>query len=138
MGKKSKSKTSKKKAAKKAAKKKGKKLGIKDATKLVNKAEKEGFDIAEFASAAVGGIPFVGGIASNLIEQGTALAGAGVPSGRGGRRGVQLVDATLGNLGTISRRKALGILVNRGRRPPRRSAKTVAVLRAGESIQVVK
>lgn len=137
MGKKGKAKTKAKKVAKKAAAKKGKKLPIKKASKLAKAADKGGFDVAEFASAAVGGIPFVGGIASNLIDQGVGLAGGQGKGGRGGTRGVQLVDSTLGNLGTISRKKALSILVNRGRRPPRRRTKTIAILRAGESAQVV-
>lgn len=142
MGKKSKAKTKKKKDAKKAAAKMGKKLGIKDATKIVNSADRQGLDVAALASSVVSSIPIVGGLASGLIDQGPALlggnVGAGVPSGRGGVRGVTLVDSKLGNLGVISRKKALSILVNRGRRPPRRSSKTVAILKAGESIQVVK
>lgn len=138
MGKKSKSKTKSKKAVKKAAKAKGKSIGVVQASKIVKQADKAGIDPVELLSSAVSSIPFVGGIASNLIDQSSAIAQSQASGGRGGVRGVQLIDSKLGNIGTISRKKALSILVNRNRRPPRRSSKTVAVLRAGESIQVVK
>jgi len=134
MGKKSKSKTAKKKQVKKVAKAKGKNVGIKQASKIVAQSDKTGIDLTELASSAVAGIPFVGGLASNLIDQGASIAGAGVTSGRGGRRGVQLVDASLGNLGTISRKKALSILINRGKRPPRRSKPTFIQVPQGQSV----
>lgn len=143
MGKKSKSKTAQKRAAKKLLKKQGKRADIKSASKLAGDAKKQGLDLTQLASSAVGSIPFVGGLASNLIDQ--VAGGAeiipgidgGQPStGRGGTRGVMLVDSRLGNLGMISRRKALAVLMNRGKRPPVRRMKQVAVIRSGE--QVVK
>lgn len=137
MGKKGKAKTAKKKKAKQALKKKGKKSNLKNASKAVKKADSAGLDVTELIASGLDGIPFIGGIAGEALRQGAPLAGGGGVSGRGGTRGVQLVDATLGNLGTISRKKALSILVNRNRRPPRRRGKTVAILRAGESAQVV-
>lgn len=134
MGKKSKAKTKAKKKVKKIAKAKGKKIPLKKASKLVQQSEQQGLDLGALAESALGGIPFVGGLLQEGVSQvrGGALGG-GTP-GRGGSRGVQLVDATLGNLGTISRRKALGILINRGKRPPRRSKPTFIQVPQGQSV----
>lgn len=134
MGKKSKGKTKAKKNAKKALKKKGKKSDIKSATKAVKKADKSGIDVQELVASGLDGIPFIGGLAGEAFRQVAPQAGGGVSSGRGGARGVQLVDATLGNLGTISRRKALSILINKNKRPPRRSKPTFIQVPAGQSV----
>ena len=137
MGRKGKAKTAKKKQAKAIAKSKGKPISLAHASKISKQADQTGQDITDVVSSAVSGIPFIGGLASGLIDKGSEIAGRQGMGGRGGTRGVQLVDSTLGNLGTISRKKALSILVNRNRRPPRRRQKTVAILRAGETAQVV-
>lgn len=138
MGTKAKKKTAQKKAAKKILKAQGKKSDIKSSSKLASTASKSGIDLTQLASSAVSGIPFVGGLASNLIDQTQAIAdtGAGTlpQTGRGGVRGVQLVDSHLGNLGTISRKKALAVLMARGKRPPVRRNKQVAILRSGETV----
>lgn len=135
MGRKGKSKTAKKKAAKKALKKKGvKNPTLKQASNLAKQADKTGIDVESLVTAGVSGIPFVGGIASELIGQSGILAGGGVPSGRGGVRGVMLVDSRLGNLGTISRRKALTVLMNRGKKAPRPRKPTFIQVPQGQSV----
>jgi len=134
MGKKSKAKTKQKKNAKKALKKKGKKNDIRSVSKTVKKADKLGIDANELIASGLDSIPFVGG----LLGEGVRQSGLGAPAqgtgGRGGARGVQLVDATLGNLGTISRRKALSILINKNKRPPRRSKPTFIQVPQGQSV----
>ncbi|MGH6787951.1 MAG: hypothetical protein ACREBO_14075 [Novosphingobium sp.] len=135
MGKKSKGKTKAKKKAKAALKKKGiKNPSLKAASKLAQQSEKTGIDPTELLSSAVGGIPFVGGLASNLIDQTSAIAGAQGVSGRGGVRGVQLVDSKLGNLGTISRKKALQVLMTRGKKAPRPRKPTFIQVPQGQSV----
>jgi len=141
MGKKGKAKTKAKKKAKQALKKKGvKKPTLKQASKLAKQSEKSGIDVDSLASSALSGIPFVGPLLGDVIEQTGAvsgLAGGQGVSGRGGVRGVQLVDSKLGNLGTISRKKALQVLMNRGKRPPRKSKPVFVQLPQGTTLQKV-
>lgn len=145
MGKKGRSKTAKKKAVKKAAAKKGKKVGIKTATKIAKQADKQGIDVASLADSVFASVPFVGPLVSEVAGQAgitegiAALAGqpsaGGAPSGRGGRRGVMMVDASTGlNLGSISRKKALGVLT---RRKQFRRSKKVVLVPAGQEVRVI-
>lgn len=136
MGKKSKQKSRAKKNAKKALKRKNKRHDIKSATRAVQKADKIGIDVQELVASGLDSVPLIGGLAGELVRQAPSGAMEQVSSGKGGVRGVQLVDATLGNLGTISRRKALSILINKNKRPPRKMRPTFIQVPAGQ--QVVK
>lgn len=134
MGKKSKAKTAKKKKVKKALKKKGKKASLKEVSKIVKDADKQGIDPVELISSGVSSIPFVGGIASSLIDQTIGAGTGGGGTGKGGVRGVMLVDSKLGNLGTISRKKALSVLMNRGKKIPRARKPTFINVPQGQQV----
>jgi len=142
MGKKSKRKTRRKRQAKNAAKKRGKKISLKTASKIVQESDRTGVDVPAIVDSVVSGIPIVGPLASELLTQTGALGGIqdlvsggmGGTSGRGGTRGVSLVDSKLGNLGVISRKKALQVLMSRGKRPPRRQKPTFIQVPSGQSV----
>lgn len=141
MGKKSKSKTKQKKAAKAALKKAGvKNPTLKQSSALVKKSEKSGLDVGSLIKSGVSGIPFVGSLAEEALSQSGVLdqfgtqTGGQVSGGRGGARGVMMIDAKTGlNLGVISRRRALRML---SRTKVASKSRRVAILRSGE--QVVK
>jgi len=134
MGRKGKSKAKKLKKVKNAMKKKNKKAKLQDINSAVNRAEKTGIDVGSLAESALSGIPFVGPLLGDVVGQAVSGAGAGGISGRGGVRGVQLVDSRLGNLGTISRKKALSVLMNRGKKAPRRAKPTFISVPTGQSV----
>jgi hypothetical protein len=82
-----------------------------------------GFNPLELVKSGAQGVPFVGPLLSEGISQ---LAGGSMqmpPGGKGGRRGVQLIDASTGLvLGTIARHRALSLLA---RKPRHGSTRTV-------------
>lgn len=142
MGKKSKAKTKQKKIAKMAGTVKGKKIPLAMATKIVKQAEKRGLDVKALATSVLAGVPIVGPlvaeVAEQLIPEPDVLSPlAGMPiRARGGAKGVMMIDASTGlNLGTISRKKALGVLVRRQKF--RRPSKKVVFLPVGQEVRVI-
>lgn len=142
MGKKGRAKTKAKKAAKAGAKRAGKKIGIKTASKIAKTAEKKGLDVKSLATSLLSGVPIVGPLVADVAEQLIPEAVLGAEpmaptvGRRGGARGVQLIDASTGlNLGTISRKRALSVLIRRAKF--RRAAKKIVLVPSGSEVKVI-
>ena len=138
MGKKSKLKTKGKKQAKKALKAKGvRKPTLAQAGKIAKASEKTGLDIPSLAGSLVGGIPFVGGFAQELLGQVVPSGEIGAPMGRGIRGGLVIVDTKTGSqLRRISMEDYfyLKSLRNRRKIGGRRTGRKVAILRGDERV----
>jgi hypothetical protein len=107
---------------------------------MTHAEEAGGGSLGRIATSALGSIPLVGGLAQGIATEVLGTSGGMTREGgfRGGRsRGVQMIDASTGlNLGVISRKKALSVLI-RKKRPFGPRKKQIIITRDGEHIHEV-